>query len=868
MKRRFFSGLFLVTLLVCSLYAGFNGAFRVIGDNSSGNSGNDQNSWPMFRADLSRSGSGSGNPALNTQVLWKFTTGYDVVSSPTIVDGVVYVGSEDNNVYALNESNGNLIWKYTTDDWVDSSPTDFNGTVYVTSDDGVFYALNATNGNQLWNYSTGISYKPDLSSPAIVDDLVYIQSGGYLYALNAATGISLWNYTTGGDYEETPAVVNGIVYVGGSNVYALNATSGAQLWTSIGHTSPSVVGGVVYSGSGNSVYALNATDGNQLWNYSAYSLVGCATVANGIVYIGSDDDHAYALNATDGAELWSYYTQNMVTAVPIVVGNVVYIVSYQLIYALDAADGALLCTFYTQSLIDSTPAIVNGVLYVGSGDDNVYAFGTLTPTPTPTPIVTPTPNPTSSPTPTATPMPTSTPEPPISTESFLGATPNPVGVDQTVTVGFGLDQSPPSGDAWTNITVKITYPDETTVTFGPFTTNSTGETSMIYTPTEVGDYTLQMFFPGQTIAGIYYEPSGSDITTLEVQQPTPTPIPSPAPPPTPTPVPTTTPTPTPMPTPTPSPTSEPSPTTTPTPSPISTPTPILPSPNLSFNCISSTISSGFNVEIQGSLTYNGAGLSSAGIQLSYSVTGGSTWQNFSYVTTGYDGNFTCEWMPSASGNYAIEAAWQGNGTYQSVSATYNFAIVPFNSQDQNVFSVTSNSTLTSLTFDSTTNELSFGVSGPSGTTGVTQVCIPQSLIPDISGLNVMLDGASINYTSVLQGNVWVITFSYHHSSHTIVMALDSTLAPTPTPTATPIVTSTTVPTPTTLQTSSPTATPISTPPPATASPPKTTPSPTPTSISSAQLTVPEFPLAVAGIAVLMAVASAVLFCIKKPKNTS
>ena len=80
-------------------------------------------------------------------------------------------------------------------------------------------------------------------------------------------------------------------------------------------------------------------------------------------------------------------------------------------------------------------------------------------------------------------------------------------------------------------------------------------------------------------------------------------------------------------------------------------------------------------------------------------------------------------------------------------------------------------------FDSTTNELSFGVSGPSGTTGLTDVCIPQSLIPDVSKLNVMLDGATINYNSVSEGNVWLITFSYHHSSHTIVIALGTQETP-------------------------------------------------------------------------------------------
>lgn len=55
----------------------------------------------MFRADPSHSGSGTGNPTLNPTLLWKHTTGKYVASSPAVVNGVVYIGSYDNSVYAL-----------------------------------------------------------------------------------------------------------------------------------------------------------------------------------------------------------------------------------------------------------------------------------------------------------------------------------------------------------------------------------------------------------------------------------------------------------------------------------------------------------------------------------------------------------------------------------------------------------------------------------------------------------------------------------------------------------------------------------------------------------------------------------------------
>ena len=344
---------------------------------------------------------------------------------------------------------------------------------------------------------------------------------------------------------------------------------------------------------------------------------------------------------------------------------------------------------------------------------------------------------------TTSPTPTPTSVQPVFTQASLNVTPNPVGVGQTVTVTFGLNQLPPTGFVWTNITIRVTYPDGTNVRLGPFTTGANGETSTFFTPFQVGTFTFQMTFYGQTLASVYYDPSNSNIIALEVQQ---QPVASP----------------------TPSPTASPTPTATPTPA----PTP--PAPNLSFYCISLTTTSGFNVQIQGSLTHNGVGLSGAGIQLSDSVTGGATWQDLAYLKTGNDGNFSCVWNPSVSGYYGIEATWSGDGNYSRASAIYNFAITPFNDPNQNVFSVTSNSTLTSLVFDSATNELSFGVSGPSGTTGFTEVCIPQSLVPNISKLNIMLDNETINYSSVSAANVWMITFTYHHSSHIVVITLGST----------------------------------------------------------------------------------------------
>jgi outer membrane protein assembly factor BamB len=92
-------------------------------------------------------------------------TGGDVQSSPAVANGVVYIGSDDNNVYALNASTGILLWSYTTGGAVTSSPAVANGVVYIGSDGGNVYAFGLTGGSRRKSVSATqeeASKRPDL----------------------------------------------------------------------------------------------------------------------------------------------------------------------------------------------------------------------------------------------------------------------------------------------------------------------------------------------------------------------------------------------------------------------------------------------------------------------------------------------------------------------------------------------------------------------------------------------------------------------------------------------------------------------------------------------------------------------------------
>ena len=175
-------------------------------------------------------------------------------------------------------------------------------------------------------------------------------------------------------------------------------------------------------------------------------------------------------------------------------------------------------------------------------------------------------------------------------------------------------------------------------------------------------------------------------------------------------------------------------------------------------------------KIDGKLTYeNGSGISGTNILLEYSVTGGSQWSAITSTETDSDGNFSVEWIPTATGNYIVRASASETPSLGESRDQINLASLPF--EDEYIFSVISNSTITNLDFSSTRKELSFTVAGPPNTLGYTNVTIAKTLIENIEELQVHIDGSELDYIIKSTSDSWIIHFTYRHSSHSIVLSL-------------------------------------------------------------------------------------------------
>lgn len=155
---------------------------------------------------------------------WMFDLDALVSSSPAVVDGVVYVGSDDDSLVAIDAEAGEERWRFETDGSVPASPavTDHEGgTVYVGCVDGSVYAIDSERHEQRWAVDTGSGV---ISSPAVVSDTVYVgNEDGYVLALDADAGEERWRFETDGPVISSPAVVSNTVFVGSNDghVYAL-----------------------------------------------------------------------------------------------------------------------------------------------------------------------------------------------------------------------------------------------------------------------------------------------------------------------------------------------------------------------------------------------------------------------------------------------------------------------------------------------------------------------------------------------------------------------------------------------------------------------------------------------------------------------
>lgn len=402
--------------------------------------------WPHFRFDDNHSGVQPFEKTLSKKnirtagLLWESQLG-DIVdfSSPAVVGGIVYVGGVDGTLWAYSADGCGSdicvtpLWQSTSLAQILDSPTVANGIVFVGSqtdsdnNDGKLNAFAASGCGQavcapLWQGDAG----PDSileSSPTVADGVVYVGAfDGKLYAF-AANGCGkplcapLWTGSTGGSIESTPLASKGMVFVGSDdgNLYAFKAkgcgkSSCKAKWSGpLGgapfQSSPALDDGKIFIAQQHAILAF-AADGcgarvcQPLWQgvdtLNFYN--GSPAVWRGRVFIPLEsgiaiyDENGCGQSVCDKvASLFGSGAQASILSAPTIANGVIYAGrNTGELLAWDASCRKQQCDELWKSqltqpdpIMSSSPTVVNGRIYIGgarnSGQDNtagrIYVFG-------------------------------------------------------------------------------------------------------------------------------------------------------------------------------------------------------------------------------------------------------------------------------------------------------------------------------------------------------------------------------------------------------------------------------------------------------------------------------------------------------------
>lgn len=401
-------------------------------------SAQDRGAASTYHGNPARTGEQPGpSPKGDGKLLWRYQTAGAVRSSPIVVDGTLYFGSNDGSLYAIDAKSGEPKWSFTTDGPVRSTAAVADGSVYFGSGDGYVYALSAKDGKLRWRFyaargdiDPAQSLNSDLlrrtvTAPVtVVDDTVLVATNDFsLFAIDAKTGIERWNQTAMGATVTAPAVADGVVVVGSEfGLEAYDLETGAPVWvgnwiaqkqdadetddvtinitseeddsndtTSTATDEEQSEESEAEAESGDGIITVaeffSSTHGDLAWDVKA-----SPSIVDGFVFAVGFAKEKQALEGESSGRVggvllvldaktggvvgsWIFKSYDQVLTTPTVIGNTVFLGTDQgFLYAYDAQNGREAWGVQTEDYLRASPAFVGSTIYAGNAGGTLYSF--------------------------------------------------------------------------------------------------------------------------------------------------------------------------------------------------------------------------------------------------------------------------------------------------------------------------------------------------------------------------------------------------------------------------------------------------------------------------------------------------------------
>ena len=292
---------------------------------------------------------------------WPDTTGVRslIYATPVVHGDLVYVGTYNGQVYALTLDNGAERWVYPRTGAVGAivgTPVVVNETIYVSSSDSTIYALDTTYGDLKDEYEIldekGQRHEKIWTSPVVQDGTVYVSTlDGYIYALSTETGELEWSFKAEAGLASAPAIYQDTVFAGSFDLYlyAIEIGSNVSMWK----------------------FPKEEPADNWFW--------ACPVVSGGIVYAGCLDGKLYAIDAATGEEVWEFDAGSPIVVSPVLTTNLLIMIDQSgNVYVFDVSapiEGQAVPskTISIGTTVDSSFCAQDGVAYIRGQDDALYA---------------------------------------------------------------------------------------------------------------------------------------------------------------------------------------------------------------------------------------------------------------------------------------------------------------------------------------------------------------------------------------------------------------------------------------------------------------------------------------------------------------
>jgi len=275
---------------------------------------------------------------------WSLTVEGVIEGSPHVgKGGLVYMGTTANMVYAIEPSK-RVVWKVPAGERLSSPPSlsPDGAIVYVGTADRVLHALDAATGNRLWKRSLPGEVRVE---PIAVGDLVVAacDTGPVVAFKGPEPEPEVWRVKADSGIVAA-SLSGGTIYAAAADqtFMAIDASTGRRLWgprvlPSIVTGRVAAVDGLVFAAAKDSrVYFLDAASGAAVGSFEAGANVPGGVAAHGaLILFGSEDRTFYALDAATRNVAWRFPAQKRIRGTPLVMDGYVYFSAEDTIYAIE-----------------------------------------------------------------------------------------------------------------------------------------------------------------------------------------------------------------------------------------------------------------------------------------------------------------------------------------------------------------------------------------------------------------------------------------------------------------------------------------------------------------------------------------------------